>query len=201
MTYGTYEAGSGVIIDLDAFAQAFPESFGNAVRRGLSHKFSNEVASKITSLKDKFKKDNGDAEMDDDAVEAAFEAERTKMAEAILTGKLAITAPGAPRGSGLESIAFELAFKRAKATLEPKGFWPQENRKLGIKADEATVQFAGEAMTRDEIASVVLAKYKDELFEEAKAERAKRLEVAKAKKANGSAARVDKVEDSLDDLL
>jgi hypothetical protein len=195
--YGMYDAGSGVTIDLDRFASLYPQSFGNAARRGLAHKFSNEIASTVTSAKEKHKAING-VEMDDEEVERLFESKRSEMAQALLNGDLQISAPGAPRGSGLENLAFEIAFKRAKEKLEPQGFWPQENRKLGIKADEATVNFAGSIMKREEIAQAFLNKYREEIEAEAKVLREQRIAEAKAKSPK---VRKDSAEADLSDLI
>ena len=98
----------------------------------------------------------------------------------------------------MENIAFEIAYKRAQATLSPKGFWPEANRKLGIKADEATVLFGGVAMTRDEIAAKMLEKYRADILAEAEAVRAERL--AKAK-SPGPKLRIEKVEEDLSNLI
>ena len=94
--------------------------------------------------------------------------------------------------------------KQAELTLGPKGYWPKGDRKAGIKPEEATITFANEEMTREDLARMVLEKYKDKFMEEAKVEHAKRMEKAKLAKANAvkPVANVDQSAASvLDELL
>ena len=195
--YGSYNAGSEVVIDLDDLAARFPESFANAAKRGLAHKFSNECAAWI--LKEREKADKAGTPMDDDKADELVATWRNDLASAIMSGKTVITEPGAPRGSGLESIAWELALARTKAILAPKGLWPEADRKAGIKADEATVVFAGQPRTRDDLVRITLEKNRDVLMSEAKEVQAKRR--AEAKKAEAKPVKAGATEVSAEDLL
>jgi len=197
--YGSYNAGSDVIIDLDDFAARFPESFANAAKRGLAHKFNNECAAWI--LKEREKADKAGTPIDDDKADELVATWRNDLAAKLWSGNVVITEPGAPRGSGLESIAWELALARTKAILAPKGLWPEADRKAGIKADEATVVFAGQPRTRDDLVRITLEKNRDVLMSEAKEVQAKRRAEAEAKKAEAKPVKAGATEVSAEDLL
>lgn len=190
--YGEFDWG-GFKVDLDRIPEAVRKSF---IERTLAHKLGNEVAATVTRLKADFKpKDEGD-EFDE---ELTTEDLRKKMLDRIYEGSIGLRV-GGPRGSTVENIAWELAMKQAEATLAPKGYWPKADRKAGIKAEDATIEFAGRAMTREELTDMVFEKYKDKLMADAKEEHARRMEKAKLAKANAVKA-VDKVEQSIDALI
>jgi hypothetical protein len=191
-TFGEFNWG-GVTIDLDRIPTKVQ---GFLMSRGIIHKLGNEVAASVGKLKADYKpKEEGD-EFDE---EAALKDLREKMAQKILEGTIGLRI-GGPRGDTIENIAFELAMKQAENTLAPKGYWPKADRKNNIKAEDATVEFNGRAMTREELADVVFEKYKDKFMEEAKVEHKARMDKVKLAKAN-AVKPVSKVEESLDDLI
>jgi hypothetical protein len=191
-TFGEFDWG-GVKINLDKIPSKIQ---GYLMSRGIIHKLGNEVAASIGKLKADFKpKEEGD-EFDE---EAALKELREKMAQRIIEGTIGTRITG-PRGDAIEDIAYELAMKQAENTLAPKGYWPKADRKKNIKAEEATVDFNGRLMTRQDLADVVYEKYKDKFMEEARVEYDARKEKLKLAKAN-AVKQVEKVEESLDDLL
>lgn len=190
--FGNFEWG-GVEIDFDKVpekVQAF------LMQKGFIHKAGNEVAAAIVKQRTDFKPTEDAPEFDEDA--ASLEL-RKKLVDRLLDGTIATRIAG-PRGNTIENIAWELAMKQAEATLAPKGLWPKADRKNGVKAEDATIEFAGKAMTRDELTDVVFEKYKDKLLEDAKEEHAKRAEKAKLAKQNAVKA-VGKVDQSIDALI
>lgn len=166
------------------------------IKRTIQHKLGNEVAAAVIKLREKAGKTE-----EDFAEEAETETQRLReeMVNKIYEGTIGLRI-GGPRGSTIENIAWELAMKQAEASLAPKGYWPKADRKLGIKAEDATVEFAGKAMTREELTQVVYDKYEAKFLEEAKVEHAKRMEKAKVAKANQVPV-VKSVDQSAEDLL
>jgi hypothetical protein len=187
MAYGEFSWG-GVTLDLDAIPV---DTFVGLAKQGIIHKLGNEVAAGLVKVKEKAGED-----FDEEAAKVEL---REAMVKKILDGTIGLRI-GGPRGNTIENIAFELAMKQAEATLAPKGYWPKADRKNGVKAEEATVEFGGRAMTREEIADTVLERYRDTLMEAAKVEHAARMERAKAAKAN-AVKPVGAVQESLDDLI
>ena len=185
---GNWE-GFGVSIDLDAIPD--PVKKGLIVTT-LKHKLSNEVSANVIKLREK------EGEGFDE--ESATQDLREKMVARILDGSIVLRISGGPRGSTLENIAWELAMKQAEATLAPKGYWPKADKKAGVKAEDATINFSGRDMTRDDLTDMVFEKYKDKFLEEAKVEHAKRMEKAKLAKAN-AVKTVPVVAESLDSLI
>jgi hypothetical protein len=178
----------GVEIDLDAIPN---ETFVGLAKAGIRHKLANEVASGLIKVKEKA------GESFDEETETL--ALRQSMVQKILDGTVGLRI-GGPRGSTIENIAWELAMKQAENSLAPKGYWPKADRKNGVKAEDATIEFAGQAMTREMLTDMVYDKYKDKLLEEAKIEHAARMEKAKLAKQNTVKA-VSAVEESADQLL
>jgi len=195
MSLGTYECG-GLEVDLDRFPPAVVIGF---VRRTIAHKLGNEVASAIIRVKDKYAVDNGGATMPEEDVDAEVMRMREAMVAKFYDGTVGLRV-GGPRGSTIENIAFELAMKQAQETLEPKGAWPKPDKKNGVKAEDATVVFAGEPHTREMLADLVLDKYRDQLMAKAKVVHEERMEKAKAAKAAAVPVKA-KVEESAADLL
>jgi hypothetical protein len=189
---GSWE-GFGVNIDLDAIPAQVMKGL---VVTTLKHKLSNEVAANVIKLKEKATADN-DESFDE---EVATKELREKLVERILDGSLVLRISGGPRGSTLENIAYELAMKQAEATLAPKGYWPKADKKNGIKAEDAVIDFSGRKMTRDDLTEMVFLKYKDQFMADAAVEHAKRLEKAKLAKAN-AVKTVAVVEESLESLI
>jgi hypothetical protein len=186
-------AGFGVEIDLDAIP--------DQVKKGLmvttlKHKLSNEVSANVIKLREKATETN-DESFDEEAVTAEL---REKMVARILDGSIVLRISGGPRGSTLENIAWELAMKQAEATLAPKGYWPKADKKAGVKAEDATINFGGRDMTRDDLTDTVFNKYKDRFMKEAEVEHAARMEKAKLAKAN-KVTTVAVVAESLDALI
>lgn len=190
--FGNFQWG-GVEIDFDKVpekVQAF------LMQKGFIHKAGNEVAAAIVKLRADFKPSTEGEEFDED--EASIDL-RKKLVDRLLDGTISIRIAG-PRGNTIENIAWELAMKQAEETLAPKGYWPKADRKNGIKAEDAVIEFAGRKMNREELTDMVYEKYKDTLLEAAKEEHARRAEKAKLAKANAVKA-VDKVEESIDALI
>jgi hypothetical protein len=192
MAYGNFAWG-GVEIDLDAIPD---DVKAGLMKRTIVHKLGNEVAAQVVKQREKDKKEGDEFDEEYETVTADL---REKMLQKILDGTVGLRI-GGPRGNTIENIAFELAMKQAETTLAPKGYWPKADRKNGIKAEDATIEFAGRAMTRDDLAEMVFEKYKDQLLEDAKAEHARRMEKAKLAKAN-SVKPVAQVEATVDDLI
>ena len=188
-----------VEIDLDAIPY---ETFVSLAKQGIIHKLGSEVAANIIKVKEKAEKDDPDLKTDEEWLENTKIELRKVMVQKILDGTVGLRISG-PRGTTLENIAYELAKAQAEETLAKKGYWPKlskEDRKNGKKIEDATVEFSGRPMTQDDLAEMVLEKYKDKLMEAAKVEHAKRLEKAKLAKANAVKS-VTVVEESLDSLL
>jgi hypothetical protein len=180
-------------LDMDALPQKVKVSF---ILRTFAHKMSNEVSAAVLKIREKDGKtaDEYDAEYAD-----VTKAKQDEMFDKIMKGEVGLRV-GGPRGDTIENIALELAAKQAEATLSPKGYWPKADRKRGIKAEDATVEFHGRVMTREEITEVYFAKYKEKFLEEAKAVHAERMEKAKLAKQNAVKS-VSTVAESLDDLI
>ena len=168
----------GVEIDLDAIPR---DTFVGLAKQGIIHKLGNEVAAGLVKVKERIEKEG--QEFDDETKEAKSIELRLAMVKKILDGTIGLRI-GGPRGSTIENIAFELAMKEAEAKLAPKGYWPKADRKNGIKAEDASIEFGGRQMTRDDLADMVFSKYHDRFMEEAAVEHAKRMERAKLAKAN-----------------
>jgi hypothetical protein len=186
-------AGFGIEIDLDAIP--------DQVKKGLmvttlKHKLSNEVSANVIKLREKATETN-DESFDE---EAATQELRERMVARIMDGSIVLRISGGPRGSTLENIAYELAMKQAEQTLAPKGYWPKADKKAGVKAEDATINFGGRDMTRDDLTETVFEKYKDRFMKEAEVEHAKRMEKAKLAKAN-KVTTVAVVQESLDALI
>jgi hypothetical protein len=190
--FGEFDWG-GVKIDLDRIPVKVQ---GFLMSRGIIHKLGNEVAASVGKLKADYKPTETEPEFDEESVTKEL---REKMAQKILEGTIGLRI-GGPRGDTIENIAYELAMKQAENTLAPKGYWPKADKKAGIKAEDATVEFNGRAMTREELADVVFEKYKEKFMEEARAEHKARMDKAKLAKAN-AVKPVSKVEKSIEDLL
>jgi hypothetical protein len=186
----------GVEINLDAIPR---DTFVGLAKQGIIHKLGNEVAAGLVKVKEKdLKEHEGEAEyeFDEDAAKVQL---REAMVKKILDGTIGLRI-GGPRGSTIENIAFELAMKEAEAKLAPKGYWPKADRKNGIKAEEASIEFGGRQMTRDDLADMVFTKYHDRFMSEATAEHAKRMERAKLAKAN-QVKQVASVDKSAEEVL
>jgi hypothetical protein len=186
----------GVEINLDAIPR---DTFVGLAKQGIIHKLGNEVAAGLVKVKEKdLKEHEGEAEyeFDEDAAKVQL---REAMVKKILDGTIGLRI-GGPRGSTIENIAFELAMKEAEAKLAPKGYWPKGDRKNGIKAEEASIEFGGRQMTRDDLADMVFTKYHDRFMSEATAEHAKRMERAKLAKAN-QVKQVASVDKSAEEVL
>jgi hypothetical protein len=192
MTYGNFAWG-GVEIDLDAIPTEVQKGL---MQRTIVHKLGNEVAAALVKVREKDKKEGDEF---DEEYEAVTQDLREQMVKKILDGTVGLRI-GGPRGNTIENIAFELAMKQAEATLAPKGYWPKADRKNGVKAEDATIEFAGRAMNREELTEMVLEKYKDKFLADAKEEHARRMEKAKLAKAN-SVKPVAQVKESVDDLI
>ena len=192
MAYGNFAWG-GVEIDVDSIPEAVR---GALIQRTIVHKLGNEVAAAVVKLKEGFKPKEEGEEFDD---ESATQELREKMVAKILDGTIGLRI-GGPRGNTIENIAWELAEKQAEATLAPKGYWPKADRKNGVKAEDATIEFAGQSMNREMLTDMVYEKYKDKFLGEAKEEHARRIEKAKLAKQNAVKA-VSVVTESLDALI
>jgi hypothetical protein len=190
MAYGSYTFG-GQTLNIDEIPEAVRLSW---IQKAINHKLSNEVVSAALKVKEK----EGDAYDD----EATTEELRKKMVDRIMSGNISLFV-GGPRGSTVENIAWELAQKEAEAKLAPKGYWPKldkEDKKLGVKIEDKTIEFNGIPMTREELTDMVFEKYKPRFMEEAKVEYDKRVEKAKLAKQN-AVKTVSKVEESVEDLI
>jgi hypothetical protein len=186
----------GVEINLDAIPR---DTFVGLAKQGIIHKLGNEVAAGLVKVKEKdLKEHEGEAEYEFDEDSAKVQL-REAMVKKILDGTIGLRI-GGPRGSTIENIAFELAMKEAEAKLAPKGYWPKADRKNGIKAEEASIEFGGRQMTRDDLADMVFTKYHDRFMSEATAEHAKRMERAKLAKAN-QVKQVASVDKSAEEVL
>jgi hypothetical protein len=189
-----------VDIDLDAIPN---ETFVGLAKQGIIHKLGNEVAASLVKVKEKAEKEHeGEAEWEFDEDGAKIEL-REQMVKKILDGTVGLRI-GGPRGSTIENIAQELAYKEAEAKLAPKGYWPKADRKNGIKAEDAKIEFVGRMMTREDLADMVYNKYAERFLAEAAVEHAKRMEKAKLAKANAVApvkAVAQTAEDALADLI
>jgi hypothetical protein len=192
MVYGEFSWG-GASVDLDAIPL---EVRAVLMKRTIKHIWGNEVAAQVVKLREK--DDKKGEEYDEEYEPVALDL-REKMTAKLLDGSIGLRI-GGPRGNTIENIAYELAMKQAEATLAPKGYWPKADRKAGVKAEEATVEFAGRAMTREDLADMVFEKYRDALMESAKVEHAKRAEKAKLAKAN-AVKPVGTVQESIDNLI
>jgi hypothetical protein len=188
----------GVDINLDDIPR---DTFVGLAKQGIIHKLGNEVAAGLVKVKEKAEKDG---ETFDDEVKDAKSIElRQAMVKKILDGTIGLRI-GGPRGSTIENIAFELATKEAELKLAPKGYWPKADRKAGIKAEDAQIEFGGKQMTREDLADMVYNKYAERFLAEAAVEHAARMEKAKLAKANAvkPIASVDKTaEEALADLI
>jgi hypothetical protein len=186
----------GVEINLDAIPR---DTFVGLAKQGIIHKLGNEVAAGLVKVKEKdLKEHEGEAEYEFDEDSAKVQL-REAMVKKILDGTIGLRI-GGPRGSTIENIAFELAMKEAEAKLAPKGYWPKGDRKNGIKAEEASIEFGGRQMTRDDLADMVFTKYHDRFMSEATAEHAKRMERVKLAKAN-QVKQVASVDKSAEEVL
>jgi hypothetical protein len=189
-----------VDIDLDAIPN---ETFVGLAKQGIIHKLGNEVAASLVKVKEKAEKEHegeADWEFDEDAAKIEL---REVMVKKILDGTVGLRI-GGPRGSTIENIAMELAYKEAEAKLAPKGYWPKADRKNGIKAEDAKIEFVGRMMTREDLADMVYAKYHERFLAEAAVEHAARMEKARLAKANAvtQVKSVDKsAEEALADLI
>jgi len=187
-----------VSINLDNIPQ---NVFVGLAKQGIIHKLGNEVAAGLVKVKEKFEKEGGT--WDEDVKEEKSIELRQQMVQKILEGTIGLRI-GGPRGTTIENIAFELAMKEAEAKLAPKGYWPKADRKNGIKAEDAQIEFGGRQMTRDDLAEMVFDKYHDRFMKAAEDEHKARVEKAKLAKANQvkPVASVDKsAEDVLADLI
>ncbi len=192
--FGTFTWG-GLEIDLDAIPDAVKVGL---MQRTLAHKLGNEVAAQVFKEKEKAlakAKANGHGDdvtienvLDDDEEEQVTADFRRVMLDRILDGTVGLRVVG-PRGSVLETIAFELAFAEAKAKLTPKGYWPEADRKAGVKAEDAVVEFAGGPKTREMLAELSFEKHKERFLESARKVRDERLQKQKAAKAAKEAAK------------
>jgi hypothetical protein len=187
-------AWGNVEIDLDAIPN---NVFVGLAKQGIIHKLGNEVAANLVKVKEKIEKDGG--VFDDDVKEEKSIELRKQMVQKILDGTIGLRI-GGPRGTTIENIAQELAYKEAEAKLAPKGYWPKADRKNGVSAEDARIDFGGNSMTRQDLADMVYNKYEARFLEEAKVEHAKRMERAKAAKAN-AVKQVTAVEKSAEDAL
>lgn len=192
--FGSYKYG-GLDIDVDRFPAAVQLNF---IQRTVAHKLGNEVKSAMIREKEKAEKDGRVLDADEE------EALQTKLREEMLAkfyaGTVGLRISG-PRGTTLENIAFELAYEHARKVFEPKGLWPKPDRKAGITAEEATVIFQGEAMTRENLADLALEKYQERFMAEAEVERKARIEKAKANKAAAIPVKKEGTQESAADLL
>jgi hypothetical protein len=189
-------AWGGVEIDLDAIPR---DTFVGLAKQGIIHKLGNEVAAGLVKVKEKDAKEHegeADYEFDEDAAKVEL---REAMVKKILDGTIGLRI-GGPRGTTIENIAFELAMKEAEAKLAPKGYWPKADRKAGIKAEDAKIDFGGRSMSREDLADMVLEKYKERFLAEAEMEHKARMDKAKAAKAN-QVKQVSKVDESPEDVL
>jgi hypothetical protein len=186
----------GVDVDLDAIPR---ETFVGLAKQGIIHKLGNEVAAGLVKVKEKAEKEHeGETgwEFDEDAGKIEL---RKGMVQKILDGTIGLRI-GGPRGTTLENIAFELAMKEAEAKLAPKGYWPKANRAKGIKAEEATIDFGGREMTRENLADMYLNKYQERFKVEAELEHKARMDRAKAAKQN-AVKPLAKVEEKVEDIF
>jgi hypothetical protein len=196
---GVFEWG-GVKIDMDAIPN---ETFVGLARQGIIHKLGNEVAASLVKVKEKQEKEHegeADWEFDEDAAKIEL---REGMVKKILDGTVGLRI-GGPRGSTIENIAWELASKEAEAKLAPKGYWPKADRKAGIKAEDAKIEFVGRMMTRENLVDMVYNKYAARFLEKAAVEHAARMEKAKLAKANAVkpiASVAQTAEEALADLI
>jgi hypothetical protein len=191
--FGVYKFAEGVEIDLDAIPF---ETQVNLMKTTLRHKLGNEVDAAVIKIRQKDEKMGDEFKEEYEPITLAKQQEMVKK---ILDGTLGIRV-GGPRGSTIENIAWELAEKQAEASLAPKGYWPKADRKAGIKAEDATIEFAGRAMNREDLTDMVYEKYKEKFLEEARVEHARRMEKAKLAKMNAGKA-VAAVETSVDELI
>lgn len=191
MSYGTYTYGK-TTVDMDRLPELIQKNF---IQRTIGHKLGNEVNSALLREREKAEKEG--REVDEDEI---VERLRNEMVEKFYAGTIGIRVTG-PRGTTLENIAFELAGEAARKLLEPKGLWPMPNRKLGIKAEDATAIFGGEPRTREEITDMMLEKYRDRFMGEAKAEQERRVAEAKARKEAKVPVKAEGTSESLEDVL
>jgi hypothetical protein len=186
----------GVEIDLDAIPR---DTFVGLAKQGIIHKLGNEVAAGLIKVKEKAEKEH-EGEEDWKFDEEAGKVElRQAMVQKILDGTIGLRI-GGPRGTTLELIAYELAYKEAEAKLAPKGYWPKPNRAKGIKAEEATIDFGGREMTRENLADMYLNKYQERFKAAAELEHKARMDRAKAAKLN-AVKPVDKVDEKVEDIF
>jgi hypothetical protein len=189
-----------VDIDLDAIPN---ETFVGLAKQGIIHKLGNEVAASLIKVKERQEKEHegeADWKFDEDGTKIEL---REAMVKKILDGTVGLRI-GGPRGSTIENIAMELAYKEAEAKLAPKGYWPKADRKNGIKAEDAKIEFVGRMMTREDLADMVYNKYSARFLEEAAVEHAARMEKAKLAKANAVkpiASVAQTAEEALADLI
>ena len=194
-------------VDLDQVPADIVKAF---FARTFAHKLGNEVAAQIVRKAETFAKEHGGDEPDDDTVDAWTNEARDQMVARILDGTISTRVSGGPRGNVLENIAWELAqamtikkLKTDRIASKLPSLWPEARRAKdgveAIKAEDATVKFAGRDMTRDELVEITFNKYRDQLMDEAKIVRDERNAKAKANKAAPS--RSDSVEDDASDLL
>jgi hypothetical protein len=186
----------GVDVDLDSIPR---ETFVGLAKQGIIHKLGNEVAAGLVKVKEKAEKEHeGEVgwEFDEDASKVEL---RKVMVQKILDGTIGLRI-GGPRGTTLENIAYELAYKEAEAKLAPKGYWPKANRAKGIKAEDATIIFGEREMTRENLADMYLNKYSERFKAEAEAEHKARIDRAKAAKLN-AVKPMAKVEESVEDIF
>lgn len=197
--FGTFTWGN-TVIDKDML----PIEVQSALMdKTLKHKLDNEVSSNVIRLREaaieKAKKDGDESFDAEEFTESKTEELREVMKQKLYDGTIGLRIVG-PRGSTIENIAMELAFKRAQAKLEPKGFWPKGNKKAGVSDDDAVVELQGQVVNREQIAQTFFEMFKDELMDAAKVEHAARMERVKANKANKVPVKA-KGEESLADLL
>lgn len=150
------------------------------VRRGLSHFFGNEVASKVTSAKAKYVEDkesnpNGDAPSDEQ-VSAWKEHFIAEGAAKLTAGTVGIHVPKGPSVDPLEAEISRLAIASVKATLKGAG--------LKAPKDDEVVKFPnGTTRTMQQMVDKRTADQLDALTKEAKknlADKAKRAKAAQA---------------------
>lgn len=142
------------------------------VRRGLSHYFGNEQASKVTAWKESYAEDhNGTAPNDAEVATYKLDCQK-KALEALLAGTVGVHAPRGPKATPVDALVRQLAIREITDVLTA--------HKLKMPKGEETVELAGKTFTREQLVDRRITAHGERLKKAAEAELKRREREAKA---------------------
>ena len=132
------------------------------VQQGLNHKRGNEVsAARVAWLKSEEGQTASEAD-----VTAWVAAKQAEMLDKILHGVLGVRVSSGPRVSGIDALKRTIAVERIKAAF--KSYSAKTGKTLSLPTKDETVDYMGNAMTREDLIKAMLDKQGATIEAEAK---------------------------------